>query len=549
MRQQNQNQRQAGIIVALLLMVLTAVTFAGVLSNGFISFDDDFYVYNNPVVRTGINWPSFKWAFSNVVALNWHPLTWLSLQLDYELFGLHPAGYHAINLALHIANTLVLFGLLRRLIGFLVPSALAAAFFAVHPLHVESVAWISERKDVLSTLLILLSIWCYSAYVERRRPGWYVLTLALFILSLMAKSMGVTLPLVLLLLDFWPFTRLRPEAKDKANGARPADRLSTLLVEKLPFVLVSGVFGVIAVIAQQHGGATGFGESLSVVDRLRAVPVFYVAYLWRTVWPVDLAMFYPHPGAQIAWSSSFAALFLLVCVTVASVRLRKSVHYFLVGWLWFLITLLPVIGLLQVGRQATADRYMYLPMIGLLIATCLGGYELAKQVARLRPVIALCSLVLVLACAVLSARQVQTWHDSATAWGRVVELTPPSEMAFNNYGMALAEQGRLDDGEAWVRKALTLNPTAYLPNCNLGLLLAERGELDAAVRHFEIALEQQPQNTLLLESLGQLEEERENLDVALSYYEAAEESEARSPTILKRLDALRSRMAGHSVDR
>lgn len=540
--------RERNVTIAPLLALLTAATFAGVLSNQFINFDDDFYVYNNGMVRRGLTWPSFQWAFTNMMASNWHPLTWLSLEVDYDLFGLHPAGYHAVNLALHITNTLVLYGLLCRWLGSPAPSALIAAFFAVHPLHVESVAWVSERKDVLSTLLLLLSLWCWSAYVERRRPGLYLLALGLFVVSLTAKSMGVTLPLLLLLLDFWPFGRLQSGDDGQEDGRLPR-RLWRLVFEKLPFFAFSGVFSVLAMVAQRLGGATDFGQALSLTDRLRAVPVFYATYLRQTVWPANLAMFYPHPGTHVAWTKSCAALLLLLAITATSVRLRKPAPFLLVGWLIFLVSLLPVIGLVPIGAQATADRYMYLPMIGLLIAACVGALELSRRLGQHSSAVVGFALVLVVVCAVAAARQVRIWHDSVVAWRRVVEVTPPNVIAYNNYGMALAQQGRHHVGEPWIRKALEIEPDAYLPNCNLGLMLLEGGELDAAARHFEIALTRQPQNVLLLESLGQLEEDRGNLDAALRYYELAAASEPHSPTVLRRLNELRERLLQRGAGR
>jgi len=422
------------LLVCLALAIGTLACYQNVVKNGFVNLDDPYYVTQNIWVQRGLSRGSVYWAFTTTAVANWHPLTWLSLELDYELFGLNPAGFHATNLALHVANTLALYWLLRRWTGAIGRSACAAAFFALHPLHVESVAWVTERKDVLSTLFLLLCLLAWSVYARRSAVWAYAAALVLFVLSLMAKPMGVTLPLLLLLLDVWPLARRAPAERD---GVRTGLSRRLRVVEKLPFFLASAASAAmtlfaqsemgarvrellgddasaaVALLAQSEGAGWAFRQSLSWADRLWFVPVSYVTYLRQTFWPVELTVYYRHPGAGLPMCKSVAATVLLTLITVAVWRLRASRPYLTVGWFWFLISLLPVIGLLQAGAQPNADRYMYLPMIGLLIGVCWGGWELAVRWHR-PGILALSAALCLLVCAALTYRQVDMWHDDAS---------------------------------------------------------------------------------------------------------------------------------------
>jgi tetratricopeptide (TPR) repeat protein len=526
------------------LAAATALSLAGVLRNGFINFDDDLYVYENRMVQRGLSRPAVSWAFTNTQAANWHPLTWLSLQLDYELFGLDPAGYHATNLALHVANTLLIFALLRWMTGDTWPSACVAGLFGVHPLHVESVAWIAERKDVLSTFFLLVSLGCWCRYARRGAVWPYALSLLSFVLSLLCKSMGVSLPLLLLLLDVWPLGRSRgPAARRLAPDtpdSQPAAR--SLVAEKLPFFIIAAAFAAIAVLAQGSVGADEHGQSIPFVQRLLQVPVNYVEYLRLTFWPVDLAMFYPHPGTKLAWWKPAAATALLALITIAALRRRRSSPYLLVGWLWFLITLLPVIGLVQLGRQGIADRYMYLPMIGLLCAVCFGVQEIVHQAAWLRPIVTATATISLGLCAALTSGQVTAWRDSVTAWGRVLSLTPPDLLSCNNYALALERDGQMAEAERWLRRALAIDANAFKPNCNLAVLLAQTGRQDEAAEHFEIALQTNANDPALFENYGMVEEDRGRIAAAVEYYEMAARFDPPPPTVLQRLFRARQRL-------
>ncbi|HVA45235.1 MAG TPA: tetratricopeptide repeat protein [Pirellulales bacterium] len=520
----------------------TAVVYAGSLENEFVNFDDDRYVYENPTVRGGLSREAVAWAFSTFQEGNWHPLTWLSLQADRSLFGLTPRAYHTTNLVLHTANTLLLFWIIRLMAGAVGRSVWIAAFFALHPLHVESVAWASERKDVLSTFFLFLCLLSWVAYARRPAVGKYLLSLALFALSLMSKAMGVTLPLVLLLLDFWPLDRWPQAELDRRRQLRTG---AILLIEKLPFCLFSGAIAATAVFTQSHGSTMDYGHSIPLSARLLTVPVNYVTYLWQTFWPVDLAVLYPHPGADLPHWKPLGAVVELAAVTTLVLRKRSTRPYLLFGWLWFLIALLPVIGLVQIGGQATADRYMYLPMVGLLIAFCWAAYDLAGEYHWHPAVLAAALAVCLLNCAKLTTCQIAVWHDGVTLWGHALAITPPSLWACNQYGQALAVQGEDEEAEHWFRQALAIDPTALAPNANLGSNLLHQGRPEEAAQYLLIALETRPDDALLIERLGLVEEMQGRLDAALGYYERAAQLVAKAPRFRQDIERVRAQLAKH----
>jgi len=527
------------IFICLALALATVACYKNLVNSGFVNLDDDYYVTRNPWVQMGLSRPSVHWAFTTMAVANWHPLTWLSLELDYQLFGPAPAGFHATNLVLHVANTLLLYWLLRRWTGAAGRSACVAAFFSLHPLHVESVAWITERKDVLSTLFLLLSLLAWQVYVRRAGVGAYAASLTLFILSLMAKPMGITLPLLLLLLDFWPLAR-GGEVGPNRTPWMPSKAM--LVAEKLPFFLVSAACAAVTVLAQGHGGALAYGRSLSLADRLLAVPVNYLIYLRQTLWPAGLAVFYRHPGGDLPMWQPLAAAVVLALVTISARWLRQTRPYLTVGWFWFLISLLPVIGLVQTGAQATADRYMYLPMIGLLIGACWGGWDLAVR-WRCREVLVLAATICLLACAGLTFRQVATWHDSVTLWQRAVSVAPPAVLSFVNYASALKEAGMTDEAQHWYREALAIDPDDFAANSGLGIVLSNKGHQEEAERHLLTALKSRPKHPLLLENLGIVKELQGHLDAAVEYYQLSAGFDPQSPRIQQHLQRVRQKQA------
>jgi len=466
----------------LALLAVTAGVFSPVLENNFINFDDEQYVTDNPHVRQGFKPQEFGWAFTTRDAANWHPLTWLSHMLDVELFGLNPRGHHLTSLLLHLANAGLLFIVFSAMTGSVGASALLASLFAVHPLHVESVAWVAERKDVLSTCFALLSLWAYHQYA--RRPGVvrYLAAIVLFSLGLMAKPMVITLPLLLLLLDYWPLGRL--------PGAPGAIHLRRLL-EKVPFFLLSAASAAITLSAQDRGGAVQ-GVSFPFSWRISNALATYLQYLWKTVWPRNLAVFYPHPeGALPLWLSAGAGL-LLLALSIAAVRSGRRFPFLPVGWLWYLVTLVPVIGLVQVGRQGMADRYTYLPLTGVFIIVSWGAPLLLGNGRRRGRVLALAALLILPALGVRAYRQAAAWRDSLTLFSQALRTTRDNWVAEYNVGFLLDGQGDAAGAAAHYRNALRIRPDYTEAHVNLGNLLAAGRNFEEAAAHFRSALYRQP---------------------------------------------------------
>jgi len=466
-------------IFCLLLALVTVAVYGGAFSSDFIRFDDPRYVTENRNVSGGLTLDGVAWAFTTFFKSNWHPVTWLSHMLDVELYGLNPAGHHATNLLLHVANSLLLFAVLRTATRAPRRSALVAALFALHPTHVESVAWVAERKDVLSTLFWLLATASYVAYARRGGVARYAATALLLLLGLAAKAMLVTLPFVFLLLDYWPLERLRFD--------RSAMRL---LVEKLPFLGIAAAFAVVTFTAQTTGGAVALGDPVPFHLRAANAVVSYGLYVWQTVWPVDLALLYPHPYLPggtpwRGWQVVFAGAGLLAA---SAVFLRARRHrYLAVGWLWFLGTLLPVIGIVQVGAQGMADRYTYVPCIGLYVIAAWGGADLVRRASRrgegfgVAP--ALVALVALAALGIASHRQVGYWRDTILLFEHSLAVAPGGYALHNNLANELFDRGRPDDAIRHYRRALEIKPDYYIAHKSLGKALRNRGERYEAMRH------------------------------------------------------------------
>jgi tetratricopeptide (TPR) repeat protein len=448
----------------------------------FINYDDDYYVTDNPHVQAGLTAEGLRWAFSSLFdADSWHPLTWLSLQLDAQLFGTPAAGYHRTNVLLHAANTVLLFWLLKRLTGAVWPSAAVAAFFGLHPAHVEAVAWVTARKDVLSTHFWLLATIAYTWYVERPGVGRYLLLLLFFALGLMAKPMLVTLPAVLLLLDYWPL-------------ARRQNSLRRLLLEKLPLMALVIPVVLLTLWSQPAGARAPTG--VTPFDRVANALVSYVEYLRIAFWPVDLAILYPHPSAAPPAWQAVAAGVLLAALTCAFVRSGRTRGYFAVGWLWFLGTLVPVIGLVQhvgmSGPGALADRYTYVPYIGLFIVPAWAVADFCGRESR-RMIFAAGLAGAALAwCLVLTWRQIDTWRDSEALWRHALAVTKNNSGAHAMLGKALADRGRTAGAVEQFEEALCLDPDNPTTHVNLAVALAALGKLDRAATHLERSLQLRP---------------------------------------------------------
>ena len=398
-------------LIALALIAVTLIAYYPIRHGDFINYDDQAYVYNNQRVRQGLTAGNVAWAFKTTDLTNWHPVTWLSHMADVQLFGTNAAGHHATSFFLHLLNVLLLFGVLCRMSGLIWRSAFVGAVFAVHPLNVESVAWVSERKNVLSTSFALLTIWAYVAYTRRGGRRRYLLVVVLFILGLMTKPMLVTLPFGLLLLDFWPLGRTS-QTGPPGDIAPRRRRLFKLVLEKAPLFALAIVSGVITLKASASGGAMASLSGVAIRSRLTNAVTSYAAYLYQLVWPTRLAPFYPHPGDLVPARQVLLATLLLVAVTILVVRRRRSSRYLAVGWLWYLLTLLPVIGLVQVGMQARADRYVYVPMIGLLIIAAWGAAQAAHRLPRRDYWLGGAAVCVLVVLTFTARRQVTHWQSS-----------------------------------------------------------------------------------------------------------------------------------------
>ena len=499
------------LLICLFLILATLSVYWQVRDYAFVNFDDNAYIYENPYVRAGLTRESIAWAFTAAHSSNWHPLTWLSHMLDVQLYGLNPGQHHLTNVLLHILNTLLLFFLLRRMTRALWPSSFVAALFALHPLHVESVAWVAERKDVLSTFFWVLTLHYYVRYVERPGRTAYLTTILLFIMGLMSKPMVVTLPFVLLLLDYWPLRRfsisdcrfpaeeqeksktcprIRPGIKN-LSSAQTGDQ-KTKIIEKFPFFALSAASSVVTFLVQQSAGATASMDIYPFYVRLANALVSYITYIVKMVYPYQLAVFYPHPGMRPWWEIAGASL-LLISITVFVIRYAKSHPYLIVGWLWYMGTLVPVIGLVQVGLQAMADRYTYIPLIGLFIMMAWGVPDLAQKWRYGKLTMVTTAAVFVSLFTAASWLQTQHWANSVTLFQHSLEITQGSYKVHANLGNALARQGRLKEALKHYSQALRILPdmAAEVHN-NIGAALIYNRKFKAAKPHIQEALRLAP---------------------------------------------------------
>ena len=488
-----------GLCIA--LAVVTLLTYCRSFDFDFIQFDDPDYVIENRHVLTGLNLNGMRWAFTTFHSGNWHPLTWLSLQLDTSLIGPKPGSYHATNVYLHIANTVLLFLVLSSMTGAIWRSAMVAALFALHPLRVESVAWISERKDVLSTLFWILTLAAYVAYIRNRSLGRYLLVILAFTLGLMAKPMLVTLPCVLLLLDYWPLGRV-PWGPTPANQAlAPGGRtvplpVSRLVLEKLPLLAIAVGSSIVTFQAQRRLAVRTF-EEFSLHVRVANALVAYATYLWQMLFPKDLAVFYPHPGAHISMLQAVAAGFLLTVVTGIVLWYGRQRPYLAVGWFWYLGTLVPVIGLVQVGRQAMADRYTYVPLIGCFLMLVWGCAELAVARKWSRPSLFLAGGAALSACCTLTWIQLGYWQDDYSIWKHTVDATQRNAEAQTRLADSLARGDLFKESEVEYHKALEIDPNFTLAHLGLGNALTRSNRLEEALTEYRSAIDLEPNSALL----------------------------------------------------
>jgi len=461
----------AKFLICFLLAVVTAGIYWPVHRAEFVNYDDVDYVVENTHVRGGLTLDSVKWAFTTDHVGNWHPLTWLSHMTDVQLFGMNAGAHHAVNLLFHIANALLLLLLLERMTHALWPSAMVAALFAWHPLHVESVAWVAERKDVLSTLFGLMALWAYAEYAESAKRNYWWAALVCFALGLMAKPMLVTLPFVFLLLDYWPLKRpLRIPA----------------IKEKLPFFMLSAASSIVTFAVQRHGGAVAALETVSFRHRVLNAVIAYATYLRKTFLPTDLAVIYPISAPR--WWEAAIAFTLLLTISIAAIYLARSHPWLLVGWLWFLGMLIPVIGLVQVGSQSMADRYTYLPLVGIFIIVVWTAADVASSIAVLAVLL------------VLTSMQVRVWHDSQALFEHAIAVTRDNHIAHSILGRVFVNSGRFEEAQSHFEETLRIVPNSAEARVNLsrthynfGNALMKQNQLEPAIAHFAEAARLDPQ--------------------------------------------------------
>ena len=491
------------IWIYIFLATATFIAFWQVNQCDFINYDDPSYVTENIHIRHGISTEAIRWAFTTGYSSNWHPVTWISHMLDVELFGLKPRWHHLTNLLFHIANTLLLFFVFHRMTKATWQSAFVAALFALHPLHVESVAWVAERKDVLSTFFWMLTMVAYVHYVEH--PGFrsYLAVFAFFALGLMAKPMLVTLPFVLLLLDYWPLRRLQEagsggrQAQVIVQDAKPADRryqwalVRPLLIEKMPFFALAALSSVATFIAQRKGGAVASLEVIPPGERIANAFVSYIIYIGKTIWPENLAVLYPHPGWRPLWQVPGAVL-LLIAVTLIVIREAKKFPYLATGWLWFAGTLVPVIGIVQVGRQALADRYTYVPLIGLFIMAAWGIPELLKNWRYRKEALAASSALIFAYLFIFTWTQAGYWRDSMTLYDHALEVTSHNDIVLINRGVAYAKLGNRSQAISDYDEAIEIDPGNAEAYYNRGIEYDELGNHLQAIEDYDRAINRNP---------------------------------------------------------
>jgi len=482
------------VCVCIFLALLTWIVFGQTLWHDFVNYDDPRYVYQNTKITSGLNIAGIAWAFTHIHSENWHPLTTITHMLDCSLYGLKAGGHHFSNVLFHTIAVVLLFLALQQMTGALWKSAFVAAVFAIHPLHVESVAWVAERKDVLSGVFFMLTLLAYVHYARAPSTWRYVIVAFVFALGLMSKPMLVTVPFVLLLLDYWPLGRITDQRSHTGH------QLLSLLVEKIPLIALSAVSSVVTFLAQR--GAIGWTEQLPMLPRVNNALVSYVIYVRQMFWPANLAVFYPHPENRLSpWEISLA-LAVLIGITMAAVILRKKAPYFIMGWFWYLGMLVPVIGLVQVGWQGHADRYTYLPQIGLYIAGTWAFADLTASWRRRRVLVIAAALLVVAALSCSASIQTSYWRNSETLFTHALAVTKHNDVAENNLGIIFLQNGQLDDAISRLQTAIDLRPENGPAHNNLAKALLQKGRVAEAMVHYRKFLEIEPANVEARNILG-----------------------------------------------
>jgi tetratricopeptide (TPR) repeat protein len=511
------------IVLYATLALSTIAVFWQVRNYDFINYDDSDYVYENPHVLNGLTQEGVVWAFTSSRAANWHPLTWLSHQLDCQLFGNSPGKMHLVNLLFHIVNTLLLFAVLKNMTGSLWPSAFVASAFAIHPMHIESVAWISERKDVLSTLFWMLTLAAYAGYVKRRSLFGYLLTILPFALGLMAKPMLVTLPFVLLLLDYWPLNRFEPQTvktsgrqgRKLTHGPDKRKILYWLIIEKIPFFALAAISSVITFLVQRTGGAMSGLNTIPLQIRVANAFLSYVRYIGKMFWPQNLAIVYPFDADSITFWPIVLCVFTVVTISFLVIRFGRARRYLPVGWFWFLGTLVPVIGFVQVGQQSYADRYTYIPYIGLFIMIAWGLTELLSKWSYRRIALGTSALVALTVLGICTYRQTSYWKNNSTLFSHALEITQNNYVAYSGLGDALRKDGNTSLAIEQYKKAIRIAPDHADALLGLGCALSDQGDFSRASEYFLKTLQLKPNFALAYYNLGVVRQKQGKLDEAV----------------------------------
>ena len=502
------------LIICLFLILMTLAAYWNVQHNDFINLDDNLYITDNPYIKKGWTTDNFLWAFTKVHAGHWHPMTWLSHMLDVELFGLHPGRHHFVSLIFHIINSLLLFILFQKMTGEVWKSALIAGLFALHPLRVESIAWAAERKDVLSAFFFFLTIYTYLHYFEKIQFRRYLLTLLSFAMALMSKPMAVTLPFVLLLLDYWPLGRFQSGDQERRHP------MIQLTLEKIPLFLFTFVMSIFTFMSHLQSGAVTPFDKLPLSIRIGNALIYYLRYIWKMLCPNALAVFYPHPIHLPLWEV-IGAILLIIIITIVVIAVRREHPYLAVGWFWYLGTLIPVIGLTQAGTQAMADRFTYIPMVGLSLMISFGIPNIFMRWRFTRIILIPSGIFIFLILAILSSIQVGRWQNSVTLFTHTLNVTSNNYLIHNNLGVTLMRQGKYPEALFHLKKAIEIKPKYADAYHNLGTLLFLQGNGKEALNHFALALEYNPEKAETHSSIGGILAKQEKFKEALFHFSEA----------------------------
>ena len=509
------------VLIRFFIVIATSAVYWRIGKFEFIEYDDHEYIIHNPHIQEGLTIKSITWSFKATYAVNWHPVTWLSHILDVELYGMDPGMHHRTNQLFHILNTLLLFHVLRRATGDLWPSCFVAVVFALHPLQVESVAWVSERKNVLSTFFWMMTLWAYIRYVDHPVASRYTVVLLFFVLGLMAKPMLVTLPFVLLLLDYWPLDRVcRPATAPNVDDSSNRRSINPEIIkEKIPLFVLAAAASVVTFLVQKSGGAVKSLDLYPMAVRVGNMFVSYLNYMIKIVWPFKLAIFYPHPMAYPFWKIAVAGL-ILVSISIFALRFRRQRPYFAVGWLWYMGTLVPVIGLVQVGLQAMADRYTYVPMIGMLVIIAWGIPDLLSRWRYKIIGFKITGAAVALFFAMITWFQVPYWTNTATLFAHALEVTPNNYEILYKLGEVFLARKKVDRAIYYFDEAVRNFPDARAHN-SLGYALLEKGRIDEAIDHFHTSLRIDPSYPRTQNNLGNAFAYQGMLDKAIAHYRKA----------------------------